>query len=432
MGLFASKTERMADEGRRLIYKEGKLDEGIALLEQAAQKDEPSALMTLAEMYHSGEVRDGGPQPCMACAKNDARALELYNRLPDCPPVLYRRAEIFFHGDGVPRNDAVVMRLFREVENRAAEKSSRKLAGLLGIMRLWRSGLDGEALAQDARAYLAAMQFWGRGTEQNRLQADRALCAYAALRAQAGATGSRAPESDVSDASEWDADVRFCYEQLRYEEQGRGYLADAGRQALLADIYRRTADPRIRLYLEREMLFPVLRESFVLDLENGDLSAARKRMQPILDICRCEPAHRAAFGSFLARRLADETKRFAADKDYLAFLALLECCSEEMDSLSATIELLHFHYTYTVKRAAAKGAQGSETAVSLHDDMRRVLRRLCDQLETELESSGALSILSKEELTKIGSVLFWSGGNLRALSERDSERLSALYNSIRA
>ena len=417
MGLFASKAERMADEGRRLIYKEGKLAGGIALLEQAAEKDEPSALMLLAEMYHSGEVRDGGQRVCMQCKKNDARALELYNRLPDCAPVLYRRAEIFFHGDGVTRNDAVALRLFREVENRADEKNSRKLAGLLGIMRLWRDETGGEALAQDARAYIAALQFWGRGTEQNRLQADRALCAYAEQRTQ---------------AQEWDADVRFCYEVLRYEEQGKSYLAGADRQALLAGIYRRTADPRIRQYLEREMLFPVLRENFVRELEKGSLSAAGQRIQLIIDICRYEPAHRAAFGSFLARRLADESKRFATDKDYQAFLDLLEQCSEGLDSLSASIELLHFHSTYTVKRVTAKGAEAGEATVSLHEDMRKVLARLCDQLENELESSGALSILSKEELTKIGSVLFWNGGKLRALSERDSDRLSALYNSIRA
>lgn len=417
MGLFVSKAERMAQEGRRLICKDGKLAEGTALLEQAAQKDEPSALMTLAEMYHSGEVRDSGPRVCMQCEKNDARALEFYGRLPDCLPVLYRRAEIFFHGDGVQRNDAVALRLFRDVESRAAEKNSRKLAGLLGIMRLWRDELEGEALARDARAYIAAMQFWGRGTEQNKLEADDALSAYAELCPQ---------------ASEWDADVRFCYEVLRYEEQGRGYLAEADRQALLAGIYRRTADPKIRLYLEREMLFPFLRESFVRELENGNLPAAQKCMQPIIDICRCEPAHRAAFGSFLARRLADETKRFATDKDYQAFLALLERCSEELDSLSASIELLHFHYTYTVKRITAKGGETDETTVSFHEDMRRVLARLCGQLERELEDSGALSILTKEELTKIGTVLFWNGGKLRGLSERDSERLSALYNSIRA
>lgn len=417
MGLFTSKTERMAGEGRRLIYKEGKLAAGIELLEQAAEKDEPSALMLLAEMYHSGEVRDGGPRVCMECERNDARALEFYGRLPDCLPVLYRRAEIFFHGDGVQRNDAVAMRIFRDIEGRADEKNSRKLADLLGIMRLWRSELDGEALARDARAYIAAMQFWGRGTEQNRLQADRSLRAYAELR----------PE-----ASEWDADVRFCYEQLRYEEQGRGYLADADRQALLAGIYRRTADPRIRLYLEREMLFPFLRESFVRELENGRLSAALQCMQPIMDICGCAPEHRAAFGSFLARRLADETERFAADKDYQMFLTLLERCSKELDSLSASIELLHFHCTYTVKRITTKGDETTETVVSFREEMRRALARLCDQLESELESSGALSILSKEELTKIGAVLFWSGGKLRSLSERDSERLSALYNSIRA
>ena len=417
MGLFASKTERMAGEGRRLIYKEGKLAAGIELLEQAAQKDEPSALMLLAEMYHSGEVRDGSPHPLMECEKNDARALEFYGRLPDCLPVLYRRAEIFFHGDGVQRNDAVALRIFRDIEGRADEKSSRKLAGLLDIMRLWRSELEGEALAQDARAYIAAMQFWGRGTQQNMPQADRALRAYAELR---------------PDAAAWDADVRFCYEVLRYEEQGRSRLIEADRQALLAGIYRRTADPKIRVSLERELLFPSLRESFVRALEDGRLSAALECMQPITDICRCVPAHRAAFGSFLTGRLERESERFAAGKDYRAFLALLERCSGELDSLSATIELLHFHFTYTVKRVAAKGAEGDETAVSLYNDMRTVLARLCDQLENELETSGALSILSKEELTKIGTVLFWNGGKLQALSERDSERLSALYNSIRA
>ena len=249
MGLFKSKAERWFEEGSNLIYRQRKIEEGIALLEQAAEREFAPAMMSLAEMYHAGRVCDGSEYIVAPCTKNEARALELYRKLPDCLPVLARKAEIYFHGDGVPQDDEKALQMFREIQSRSNEKENKKLFDLLGIMRLWRDDISAKALACDAEAYIAVMRFWGRGgleedPEQEYDALDRYIKSHEKIR-------------------ELDKDFYFCHAALGYRLKGQGFLMAIERlERLTKWVYLQTANPEIKRILKEEMLVPSLKKMF--------------------------------------------------------------------------------------------------------------------------------------------------------------------------
>lgn len=369
MGLFKSKAERWFEEGKNLLYRQNNIKEGVALLEQSAEQKFAPAMMMLAEMYHSGQVSTGSGYNAASCPQNEARALELYQKLPDCLPVLARKAEIYYCGDDEVQDDAKALQIFQEIQSRAGEKENRKLFDLLGIMRLWRSDISGETLAIDAGAYIAAMRFWGRGgLEEDIEQSYNALELYV---------------HNHEKTDEPDGDLYFCYAALGYRREGQSFLLHMERlERLIRYTYRRTANTEIKRILKEEMLSPSLKEMFDNSIRQGRLSLAKDCMSMMMVICAGDEELRAQFGEFLFGILSEETDRFATTGDYKMLIGLLEQCSMDFDSIRMSCHLTEFYLTHTITRTRTQDGEVQEVkTIKFDDSVCKVMSRLCEQLE---------------------------------------------------
>ncbi|MCI8993288.1 MAG: sel1 repeat family protein [Eubacterium sp.] len=417
MGLFKSKAERWFEEGDNLIYRQGKIEEGTALLEQAAEREFAPAMMRLAEMYHAGRVCDGSECIVAPCTKNEARALELYQKLPDCLPVLARKAEIFFYGDGVPRDDAKALQLFREIQSRANEKENRKLFSLLGIMRFWRDDISAKALACDAEVYIAVMRFWGRGgLEEDLEQEYDVLDRY--VRSHEKTNGLN-------------GDFYFCHAALGYRLQGQGFLMSMERlDRLTKRVYLQTANPEIKRILKEEMLIPSLKKMFEESIRADRLYRAKNCVSLMTLVCRKDTALHEQLDEFLLKLLKEETDRLSTSENYTMLIGLLEQCSADFDSIRISCHLISYYMTHNITRTRTiDGVEQEPEIVRFDDDAHTVISRLCGQMERLQESD--IGLKDKFSLAHdVKWMLYRFDIRLKELSPDDFNKLYQQSDSI--
>ena len=258
------KSEKLFDKGWKLLIKKNNPDRGIQYMHRAAEAGSEAAVLLLAELYNKGTLNLGTEDG--ACEidvdKNEARALDMLEQLPQTELITYIEAVKYYRGSpGVKRNYKKAYRLFKDIADKKTEPDFEDISLLYDFEYGGRTKDVDEQINRTAKMHVGVMQFFGRGTEKDDKAAYDTLLKIDEARKKANI-----PVKDY-----WLPEHAFVLEVLKYNDAASNENEFSEREYTISDfedlmwMLRENGEPQVVKILSERLIAPPLEDKIKRD-----------------------------------------------------------------------------------------------------------------------------------------------------------------------